>query len=557
MTPVTRSPRRTCDGSRKTHRVQVERVVGGERAHADGDADADGGEHAGHHQRREEARHDQVVDRLDAVHAQRVDLLGDDHRADLGGDAGADARGQHHRRQRRAELVHQDLDELGADLRQVAGDAVDLQAGLEHQHHAEEAERDADEQQRAVADLVQLRAATSPAASTDEPRRPRERAMPQRAGERVLPMTSTEPMHRRALIAAPCVMRLSEIMMATAAATTASLTARPTPTAPPLTLVPKWQLVIEMAQAEDDGLDEADRQIPRLQVVGERVQERRQLDVEQQLAEERAAGDGDDVADERSGRRARSSWRRTRGTMRKRDRIDGERAQAVELLGDGHGAELGGVVGADAAGEHEADEDRARPRAASRSRRPSRAGRRRRSGVTKMPDWITMMPPVKKAVSDDDGQRLRRPSCSRLRMSSRPSSSKVTSATSDAPGEQRHAAGLVEERERGGAERSRCERSATRHSGPSSSPRTNWRTTGVVAVGDRRGGAVVAQPAVVEHADARREARAARRRRTRSTTTVAPVASRSARKQVVDLRRGDRIEAGGRLVVDARPAGAR
>ena len=58
--------------------------------------------------------------------------------------------------QRRAELVHQDLDELGADLREVAGDAVDLQAGLVHQHHAEEAERDADEQQRAIADLVHL-----------------------------------------------------------------------------------------------------------------------------------------------------------------------------------------------------------------------------------------------------------------------------------------------------------------------------------------------------------------------------------------------------------------
>ena len=35
------------------------------------------------------------------------------------------------------------------------------------------------------------------------------------------------------------VSRLSEIMIATAAATTASLTARPTPTAPPLTVTPK------------------------------------------------------------------------------------------------------------------------------------------------------------------------------------------------------------------------------------------------------------------------------------------------------------------------------
>ena len=41
----------------------------------------------------EHARHDQLADRIGAERAQRVDLIGDDHRPELGGDAGADAAG--------------------------------------------------------------------------------------------------------------------------------------------------------------------------------------------------------------------------------------------------------------------------------------------------------------------------------------------------------------------------------------------------------------------------------------------------------------------------------
>lgn len=44
------------------------------------------------------------------------------------------------------------------------------------------------------------------------------------------------------------------IALAMAALTTAALTARPTPTAPPLTLIPKWQLVIAMAKPNDTDL---------------------------------------------------------------------------------------------------------------------------------------------------------------------------------------------------------------------------------------------------------------------------------------------------------------
>ena len=68
--------------------------------------------------------------------------------------------------------------------------------------------------------------------------------------------------------------------------------------------------------------------------------------------------DGDQVADHRQATSTTIIATHARHDE-EADRIDRERAQAVELLGDGHRAELGGVVGADAAREHQADEDRA------------------------------------------------------------------------------------------------------------------------------------------------------------------------------------------------------
>ena len=47
-----------------------------------------------------------------------------------------------------------------------------------------------------------------------------------------------------------------------------------------------------------------------------------------------------------------------RGAMRKADGVDGEHAQRVELLGDDHRAELGGVVGADAPRDHQRGQER-------------------------------------------------------------------------------------------------------------------------------------------------------------------------------------------------------
>src|SRR4051812_12091128 len=144
-------------------------------------------------------------------------------------------------------------------------------------------------------------------------------------------------------------------MMATAAATTALLTARPTPTAPPLTLVPKWQLVMEMASPKTTALT---RPIDRSHGFKLSANECRNDDSSTLSSSLPKSAPPVMATTLPTTTRQKSEiiMATTRGTM-KADRLDGERAHAVELLGDGHGAELGGVVGADAAREHEADED--------------------------------------------------------------------------------------------------------------------------------------------------------------------------------------------------------
>ena len=62
-------------------------------------------EQAGDDHQRQEARHDEVLDRVDAEHLQRVELLADLARAEVGGDRGAAHAGQDDRRDERRELA--------------------------------------------------------------------------------------------------------------------------------------------------------------------------------------------------------------------------------------------------------------------------------------------------------------------------------------------------------------------------------------------------------------------------------------------------------------------
>ena len=84
------------------------------------------------------------------------------------------------------------------------------------------------------------------------------------------------------------------------------------------------------------------------------------------------------------------------------DGIDREDAERVDLLGDDHGPELGGVVGADAAVIISAVSSgaisRSVPKPAPQPSRPS-APKRFTSGAA----WMTMMAPVKSAVTTTMG----------------------------------------------------------------------------------------------------------------------------------------------------------
>ena len=81
------------------------------------------------------ARDDQLPDGIGAEGAQRVDLIGHDHRAELGRDARADAAAQHQPRQHRTQF----LDHRRADQpahHRPGPELVQRQAALKGEHGA-------------------------------------------------------------------------------------------------------------------------------------------------------------------------------------------------------------------------------------------------------------------------------------------------------------------------------------------------------------------------------------------------------------------------------------
>ena len=106
--------------------------------------------HAGNH-----ARHHQLANRIGAERPQRVDLIGDDHRAELGGDARSDAAGEHQRRQHRPELFHHRGADEPADDRPRA-ELVERQAALQREHGAGEDAGQQHDRERSDADGLEL-----------------------------------------------------------------------------------------------------------------------------------------------------------------------------------------------------------------------------------------------------------------------------------------------------------------------------------------------------------------------------------------------------------------
>ena len=107
-------------------------------------------QHAGNH-----ARHHELPDRIGAERAQRVDLIGHDHRAELGGDAGSDAAGEHQRGQHGPELLHHRRADEPADDRPRA-ELIERQAALQRQHGTREDARQQHDGERADADGLEL-----------------------------------------------------------------------------------------------------------------------------------------------------------------------------------------------------------------------------------------------------------------------------------------------------------------------------------------------------------------------------------------------------------------
>ena len=94
-------------------------------------------------------------DRVGAERAQRVDLVGDHHRPELGGDARADAAGEHQRRQHRPELLdHRRADQPADDGPRA--ELVQRQAALQRQRRAGEQAGQQHDGQRPDADHVEL-----------------------------------------------------------------------------------------------------------------------------------------------------------------------------------------------------------------------------------------------------------------------------------------------------------------------------------------------------------------------------------------------------------------
>jgi hypothetical protein len=81
------------------------------------------------------------------------------------------------------------------------------------------------------------------------------------------------------------------------------------------------------------------------------------------------------------------------------DGVDRQHAERVDLLGDHHGAELGGVVGADAAVDHQRGQQRGDLAQGAEARAPAEQP----VGAVALHDgraaWITMIAPVKSAVT--------------------------------------------------------------------------------------------------------------------------------------------------------------
>ena len=106
-----------------------------------------------HQHRGDDPRRDQEAHRVEPHRRQRVDLLVDAHRADLGRERRAGAAGEQDRRHQRPELAqHRQADQVGDE--DLGAEALHRHRRLEREDHAEQERDQRDDRQRVGADLL-------------------------------------------------------------------------------------------------------------------------------------------------------------------------------------------------------------------------------------------------------------------------------------------------------------------------------------------------------------------------------------------------------------------
>ena len=136
-------------------RIDAQQINAHEVARADADGDGLRGQQRQGDVQRQQARHDQVVHRVRGQRAERVNLLGDAHGAQLGGDGRADPPGDHQAGQDRPQFAAHG----NAHHRERGGvhfDFVELEVGLGAEHHAGERAGDEDHRLGLHADEIDL-----------------------------------------------------------------------------------------------------------------------------------------------------------------------------------------------------------------------------------------------------------------------------------------------------------------------------------------------------------------------------------------------------------------
>jgi len=118
------------------------------------------------------ARRHQLLDRIRAERVERVDLLGDAHRAELRRDPGSDAPGDHEAGQHRSQFPDHRTRDQASDVHGRA-EGAELHGRLQREHHAGEEPREQHDAERLDADLVHLHHEVLPVerASEDEAKR--------------------------------------------------------------------------------------------------------------------------------------------------------------------------------------------------------------------------------------------------------------------------------------------------------------------------------------------------------------------------------------------------